>query len=186
MEQAYTPRHDRSAVYYAEDWCALRWPVWFHAIAGPALGVALLVLAVVAGAPGLGVLDSFAWFWAIGGLGMLSQNWPTGLRVDAAGIRIGGTRRAERQSLMTRLHRKPLLVAGQRSAVFICPWDATWRLAVVADRGELRDIRNRARACRGGSKFWLHSVPRGTGWTSASCRRPGWFRPGIPSRCWPR
>jgi hypothetical protein len=32
MERAYKPRHDRSAVYYAEDWRALRWPVWFYAV----------------------------------------------------------------------------------------------------------------------------------------------------------
>jgi hypothetical protein len=180
MEQAYTARHDRSAIYYTEDRCALRWPVWFHGIAAPALAITLLVLAVVAGAPGLGVLDIFAWFWAFAGLVMLAQSRPTGLRVDATGIRIGGVRRAERQSLTTRLQRKPLPVSGQRSAVFLCPWDAVWRLAVVADRGELRDIRRRARADRGGRQSWLSSIP--LGWLSAPFMRACLIIHVVPGR----
>jgi hypothetical protein len=79
----------------------------------------------------IAALWSCYWTW------QMWSNWATGIRVDQAGIRIGGVRGFERHG--PRLSRRPRLVANQRHEVFTCPWAAVSALAVT-DRADLEGL----------------------------------------------
>jgi hypothetical protein len=63
--------------------------------------------------------------------GLLYRNWPTGIRVDEAGISIGAVRSARAAC------RKPT-VSHQSWGLFTCPWQAVQGVRIVTDSGELR------------------------------------------------
>jgi hypothetical protein len=135
-------------VYYAEERCSLRWPLVFHGLFWPLLLIAsytaVLVTDNYAFLPGA-ILGIFG-CPSFGGM-HLAQDWPIGIRVDAAGIWIGGIRRAERlrarrqaQGHHIRTRGKLPRARARRRQVFFCPWDAVQRVAVVTDRKEIRKI----------------------------------------------
>lgn len=128
-----------SGLVYAEDRCALRWPLVCLGLLGSAGGASLAVVCfwlgvtttwqrgfAALGAAGVAV----SCFWTL----QLWSNWPTGIRADAAGIRIGGVRRKLDITVTARS------VLGQRHEVFACPWTAVRGIAVT-DRAGLRGLR---------------------------------------------
>jgi hypothetical protein len=127
-----------SGLVYAEDRCALRWPLVCIGLLGSAGGAALAVVCFW-----LAVITSYTrWFAVLSTIGMvvscvwtqkLWSNWPTGIRVDTAGIRIGGVRRKPHFTVPAHS------VLGQRHEVFTCPWAAV-RGVAVTDRAGLRGL----------------------------------------------
>ena len=119
---------------YAEDRCALDLPLLAVCLYGP---VALFVLCSV-----LGSIVSSDWFdclyfapvYCMVVLSLLYRNWPTGIRVDEQGVRIGavGSKAGER--------RTPT-VTHQNWAVFSCPWSGVREMFVVTDPGQVRLLR---------------------------------------------
>jgi hypothetical protein len=179
VQSRHSAGHDTGPTYYAEDRCALRWPLYLLGIAPLTLATVWMVLAGTAGQWGLFCVGDVLAGSGLAGLLLLRWNWPTGIRVDAAGIRIGGVRRAERQGLLLRLRRKPVRTYNQRDEVFTCPWDGAWRLAVVSDRHALREMFRQARACRYGDG-WGHVTP--LGWLSAPFMRAGLVIYVVPGK----
>jgi hypothetical protein len=128
-----------SGLVYAEDRCALRWPLVSIGLLGSMGGAALAVVCFW-----LAVITSYAHVFAVlSTIGMvvscvwtqkLWSNWPTGIRVDTAGIRIGGVRRKPHFTVTARS------VLGQRHEVFACPWAAVRGIAVT-DRACLHGLR---------------------------------------------
>jgi hypothetical protein len=119
---------------YAEDHCALSLPLLAMGLFGP---VALFVLCMA-----LGFTVSPEWFVAAGftpvccmvPISLLYRNWPTGIRVDERGIRIGevASNRAER--------RKPT-ITHQNWAEFSCPWSGVREMFVVTDPDQVMLLR---------------------------------------------
>lgn len=138
------------AAGYAEDRCALRWPLWFHSAVPLALAVLVFVLAILAGPAGpLAVLAAVIFTWAVVGMLALRANYRTGIRADGAGIRIGGLRRAERRaSRGLAPRRKPWRVGDQRYAVFDAPWTAVHELSLITDGPTIRYIARQAKRSR--------------------------------------
>ncbi|WP_405778134.1 hypothetical protein [Streptomyces sp. NBC_00859] len=130
-------------VYYAEERSALRWPLVFHGLFWPLLLIVSFVSLLLTDnssvfIPGviLGIFGSVG----LGGL-HLAEDRPIGLRVDGAGIWIGGIQRAERLGAHgaergTKLPR----ARAHRGQVFFCPWGAVQRVEVVTDHKEIRKI----------------------------------------------
>lgn len=140
---------DSGPAVYTESHSAMRWPVVFHGVFWLSLTAGLLSASFLFRPlqnplyAALGVCSLIA---AMGGTGLLIVNWPTGIRVDAAGIQIGGIRRAGHRG---RARARRLLPAtAQRRAVFFCPWDDLHLAQVVTDRRELRRL---SRLGRGGT-----------------------------------
>lgn len=131
------PRPGPRTVCYAEDRCALRWPLLAAGLAAPVIAVA----SVVAGA----ILVS-TWFllvlllamaaWITGGQ-LLPYAWPAGIRLDAGGVRIGGVRWADKHPGRTR-HRAT--VPHQWGQEFRCPWPGVQRIGVVTDRASIKTM----------------------------------------------
>lgn len=121
---------------YAEDRAALRWPLLLWGLVAPG---ALMLGAVV-----FGFAVSPYWFIAVVvvpglvpflvGIGLLYRNWPTGIRMDAGGVRIGAVRSA-------RAARRTPTVTHQNWGQFSCPWSGVGALRVVTEPAELRRIR---------------------------------------------
>jgi hypothetical protein len=81
---------------YAEDHRALRWPLVFHGVFWSLLIAGWLCLLGVTRDPNLSFLIAslgMGYALSTGSTGLL-VTWPTGIRIDADGIRIGGIRRA--------------------------------------------------------------------------------------------
>jgi len=141
-----------SGLLYAEDRCALRWPLVCLGLLGSAGGASLAVVCFWLGvtttwqrgfasliAAGVAV----SCFWTL----QLWSNWPTGIRVDTAGIRIGGVgRKLDDQRSAVAAHS----VLGQRHEVFACPWTAVRGIAVT-DRAGMRGLRAQLAAPRPGA-----------------------------------
>jgi hypothetical protein len=124
---------------YREARSARNWPLLTCGLFGPAAGVASCVL--------LGITVSPQWYpWALFVLfgpflipiSLLYRNWPTGIRVDEAGITIGaiGSARAAR--------RRPT-VTRQSWGLFTCPWSAVQGVRIATDRDELRQMKTAPR-----------------------------------------
>ncbi len=125
---------------YAEDGCARRrplllWGLWLPA-ALEIVVIALGVLVHPAWLIGIPVIPLLAPF-LIGGT-LLYRNWPTGIRIDGDGLRIGAVS-------STRRRPRPLSIARQNWGVFSAPWDAVATVRVVTDPEELRQLRTSAR-----------------------------------------
>ncbi|WP_405671015.1 hypothetical protein [Streptomyces sp. NBC_01530] len=126
---------------YTEERSALRWPLVFHGFFWPLLLVAsftalavtknyVFMIGVI-----LGVFGSVS----LGGL-HLAEKRPIGIRVDAAGIWIGGIQRAERMRVAGKTQKKLSRAGAQQRQVFFCPWDAVQRVEVITERKEIRKI----------------------------------------------
>lgn len=168
---------------YAEDHCALRWPLLLFGVAFPALAVALFVLAVITKDIGL-VLPIMALLIvtvATGGR-YVGLNWPTGIRLDGAGVRIGRVRHAERHP--NRKPRKKLPVpAGQCWQVFSCNWDGVKSISVVTDRETLRQLRKTVRrAPTGGSTGRVRATAGGSQGYALGMLIPPYMRAALVVR----
>jgi hypothetical protein len=91
---------------YAEDKCGLERKMIIQAIAAPVIFLVLLVPLAFAGSnaevAALLVPTLFAGFWTMLAEVSLIFIWPVGIRVDSAGIRIGGLRGWEKRQLSGR------------------------------------------------------------------------------------
>jgi hypothetical protein len=131
---------------YAEDHCALNWPMMTTGLYAPVLAVVLAIVAVVVGAPGflwpvLAFLIVTTVAWAVAGA-WLKYVWPTGIRLDGDGVRIGGVRWAERHPGRTR--DRLAIVPRQYSQVFECPWDGVRRIGVITDPKAIKAFKKNA------------------------------------------
>lgn len=144
-------------MFYAEDHCSLRWPVLFNGIVWPVLFVACVIVPAVTGNVLITYLAAIAFILCLvpgGSIIGLVTAWPTGIRIDADGIRIGGVHRAEQHPGQGPEKKLPP-VSAQRRQVFSCPWNGVQRVAVVTDRAELKKL---VRSSRG------HNTPVGILW----------------------
>lgn len=131
------PRSGAESLYYAEDYAALRWPLLAAGIAAPVIAVASAVAAIVLQNMALLVVCLLALTtWIV--RGQLSPYvWPTGIRLDEKGIRIGGVRWADQHP--GRIHPRPT-VPRQWSQEFRCSWAAVQRIGVVTDRQTIKTM----------------------------------------------
>jgi hypothetical protein len=136
-------------LYYAEDHCALRWPLLASGIFAPVMALALFVVSVVVGKGtlywvtlGAAVAALLCWT-PIQGM-LMPYVWPAGLRLDSYGVHIGGVRWAERHPGRTRRRRKRK-VAWQCAQVFSCPWDGVRRVGISRRRDRIRQLVRYAR-----------------------------------------
>jgi hypothetical protein len=87
----------RTAVNYSEDRCALRWPLVGLGLAAPVAAAVMCVIFAATISPlwliPVPFVPLFGPFLIYGGL--LYRNWPTGIRIDEQGIRIGAVRSAQ-------------------------------------------------------------------------------------------
>lgn len=127
-----------SPVPYAEQHAALRWPLLVLGLIGPITTCAgCLVLAVVMN-PGwlaAAVLVPFAPPFLMY-IPLLARNWPSGIRIDGDGVRIGAVadaRAAERSPSC----------AGQAWGRFLVPWSEIESIDVVEDPARIRQLRRR-------------------------------------------
>jgi hypothetical protein len=125
--------------FYAEDHSALRWPLVLLGIGLPLIIVASIAYGATTSEMGVMIIViPAALLWALTDARHLILVWPVGLRLDNAGIRIGGVRRRGRKS------RKKLPAPSlQGYQVFTCPWRGVTSLEVVTDRAQLRKLRRR-------------------------------------------
>lgn len=135
-------RDERPVDEYSEKHCSHRWPLMVAGLVLPAIIVLSVAWGVVAHFPAVGVI----YIPAIVLTGIfrghrLLLNWPTGIRVDAKGIEIGGVHRKRRLAARSP-RRKPPPASYQCYHLFSCPWDAVKNVKVVTDRKQLRALRN--------------------------------------------
>ncbi|MFC1431573.1 hypothetical protein ACEZDB_13055 [Streptacidiphilus sp. N1-3] len=119
---------------YAEDHSALSLSLLGTGLVGP---VALFGLCLALGftvGPGWFVGAGFTPVYCMVPISLLYRNWPTGIRVDEQGVRIGAvaSKRAE--------HRNPT-VTHQNWAVFSCPWSGVREMFVVTDPDKVMRLR---------------------------------------------
>jgi hypothetical protein len=135
-----------AAIGYAEDHCALDWPLLTSGIYAPLLAIGLFAAAVAAGITALDwvaipiAFVTAAW-WAAGGA-WLPYVWPTGIRLTGSGVRIGGLRWAERHP--GRPRPRQAIVPRQYSQVFSCPWSGVLGIGVTTDHEVLRAMKRHA------------------------------------------
>ncbi|WP_370148767.1 hypothetical protein [Streptacidiphilus sp. EB129] len=123
------------AVAYAEDRCALRWPLLAWGLIVPVLAaLTAVVLAITVNAQWLIAVPFVPMFVPfLASIGLLHRNWPTGIRIDEVGVRIGAVRSrsaAQRTPTLTR----------QNWGLFECPWQGIEGLRVVTDPKVLREL----------------------------------------------
>ena len=116
----------------------------------PTLAVAGLAVFGVTGHWGAaGVVAGLAGPWGLVAGTFLARVWPTAIRANASGIRIGACRRAERLRLRGRWPpNPPPRVVNQQHAVFECPARGVRQLAVVTNHAELAGLYKQARQYR--------------------------------------
>lgn len=128
---------------YAEDHAALR-PV--AVLLGVGMVVIVVVAAVLGGVTGQdgylvpAAIAVFVWIFSNGMY--IFVNWPTGIRIDRDGVRIGNVRRPDANT------RHAPAPSFQAYRVFSVPWAGVLTMRVVRDRGELRRL-GRSRRARG-------------------------------------
>jgi hypothetical protein len=124
---------------YAEDRCALRWPLVLCSLLSLIVTIALItdcaLEAVTTGSrfflPTSSAISPFIAYWSY----VCWSNWPTAIRVEPEGIRIGSVRGTVRQGARMLRPGTPLLPVR----VYTCPWSAVRGIA-VADRAALRPL----------------------------------------------
>ena len=154
MTAAPTPPGAGRVLLYSEDRAGLNALLISQAVTAPVLFVAACTLdpfmrrsLVVAAL--LAVVIAATGVWGISSLLMLRFIWPVGIRVDSAGIRIGGLRARERRQRSGRWPpRKPFHVGTQGRAVFTCPWEGVQALYLVGSRAELKPLIQQYRTFR--------------------------------------
>lgn len=135
------------AASYAEDRCALNWPLLTAGVYAPVLAIALFVAVLATGAsvldwPSLAILILAAFAWMACGGVWLPYLRPTGIRLDMTGVRIGGVRWAQRHP--GRVRQRTAIVPRQCSQVFGCPWNAVRGIGVTTDPAVIRVMKRNA------------------------------------------
>lgn len=125
----------QGALLYAEDHCALRWPLTAQAIGWPVLLIATIMILVITGNPAFSFLPLIPLAGTGFALITLAVNRPVGIRISETGISIGGVGRAHRG----RPGSLPA-ASAQRAQVFSCPWLAVREVEVVTGRADIRDL----------------------------------------------
>ena len=144
-------------VLYAEDHCALRWPLIFHAVFWPILLAASIIVLVVTRNPDLSFLPAIPLAGAQFGIIATVINRPVGIRITTSGVSIGGIRRPRRQHGGHHSGDPGALppATAQRTQVFSCPWPAIRHIEVVTDRGRMKEL---ARSWRNGRTMTLGTL----------------------------
>lgn len=136
-----TRQHEPGPVhaYYAEDRCALNWRLLAAGLYAPVAVIALFVVTLATPlsrawvVPLLGIM-ALVGAWVVFGQ-VLPYVWPTGIRLDTEGIRLGGVRWAERHPGRTR---SKATVPHQYGQVFTCSWDGVQRIGLTRNRKAIR------------------------------------------------
>ena len=138
---------------YAEDHSGLERRVVIQAIVAPLILIAIFIplgpanSSLLAGVLALPAV--IAAMWTIISELSLIFLWPIGIRIDSAGVRIGGLRAWERRQPSGRWPpRKPFHVGAQGRAVFTCPWPGVKELYLVRSRDELKQLNRQKSAFR--------------------------------------
>ena len=131
----------QSTVLYAEDHCALRWPLIFHATFWPILLVAASIVLIVDQNPNLSYLLTIPLAGTALGIIAAVINRATGIRITHTGVSIGGVRRQH--------HRQGTIPGGSGHCrppppsaghVFSCPWPGIRHIEVVTGRARMREL----------------------------------------------
>ena len=131
----------QSTVLYAEDHCALRWPLIFHATFWPVLLVAASIVLIVDQNPNLSYLLTIPLIGTALGIIAAVINRATGIRVTHTGVSIGGVRRQHHRRGHNPGGSKPLPPAtAQRMSVFSCPWSGIRHIELVTGRDRMREL----------------------------------------------
>jgi hypothetical protein len=136
-----------SGALYAENRCAVTWMIMVVGLYAPAVAISLVVAALIAGNQAffwiaLAILMIAVAAWVAGSGDWVRYAWPTGIRMDAAGVRIGGVRWAEKHP--GRVRTRKAIVPRQYSQVFSCPWGSVLGIGVTTDRDLLRKLNRQA------------------------------------------
>ncbi|HET9897339.1 MAG TPA: hypothetical protein VFQ44_20595 [Streptosporangiaceae bacterium] len=132
---------------YAENRSALRWPLLTAGLYAPVLGLVSFTGSLMSASPALiwlalGVLFAAVAIWIFGSGMWLRYLWPTGIRLDSDGLRIGGVSWAERHE--GRARRRAALVPWQCSQVFSCPWTGVLSIGVTTDPSAVKIMKRYA------------------------------------------
>jgi hypothetical protein len=131
----------QSTVLYAEDHCALRWPLIFHATFWPILLVAASIVLIVDKNPDLSYLLTIPLAGTALGIIAAVINRATGIRITHTGVSIGGVRRQHHRQGHHPGSSGPLPPAtAQRRYVFSCPWPGIRHIEVVTGRDRMREL----------------------------------------------
>lgn len=113
---------------YAEKRCALSWPLLLTGLLAVVVGAFLILLFGLYTFlinKAFSIAEAFALGWTIFWIRQLRSRWPTGIRVDAAVIRIGDWRALP-------------FATSESFTVFVCPWTAVRRIVMVEARHRFR------------------------------------------------
>jgi hypothetical protein len=129
----------QSTVLYAEDHCALRWPLTFHAVFWPILLIAAIAVLIVD--PNLSYLLTIPLIGTAFGIITAVINRAISIRVTRTGVSIGGVRRQHHRRGRHPGPSGPLPPAtAQRMCVFSCPWPGIRHIEVVTGRDRIQDL----------------------------------------------
>lgn len=112
---------------YVEKRAALGWRLVAVTGVGPVVFLAAAIVLTIVAA-GWSLLIAAAFLYLLFALPFLYRNWPTGIRLDEAGVHIGASKRSVR-------------VTRQNAGAFDVPWRGVTSARVVTDRRELKRIR---------------------------------------------
>ncbi|MEZ0096249.1 hypothetical protein [Streptacidiphilus sp. EB129] len=119
---------------YAEDHCALNLPLLAMGLYGPVALFALCLARGLTAGPDWFAYAAFTPVFCMAPISLLYRNWPTGIRVDERGVRIGAVASKGAE------HRNPT-VTNQNWAVFSCPWSGVREMFVVTDPDHVMRLR---------------------------------------------
>jgi hypothetical protein len=119
---------------YAEKRCALSWPLLLTGLLAVVAGVFLVLLFGLYTFlinKAFSIAEAFALGWTFFWIRQLRSRWPTGIMVDAAGIRIG-----DRRALP--------FATSESFTVFVCPWTVVRQIVLVEARNRFKRRRGAA------------------------------------------
>jgi hypothetical protein len=125
---------------YAEDRAALRPVAVLLGVGMLVVLVAAAVLGGVTGQQGFLLVAAVALIvWIFSNSMYIFVNWPTGIRIDRDGVRIGNVRRPDAN------RRRPPAPSFQAYRIFTVPWAGVLSMRVVRDRHELKQLARTSR-----------------------------------------
>lgn len=125
---------------YAEDRAALRPGVVLLGIGMPVIVVLAVVLGGVTGSEAYLAPAAVALFvWIFTNSMRIFVHWPTGIRIDQGGVRIGNVRQPDAN------RRHPPAPSFQAYRVFSVGWPGVLSMRIVRDRDELRRLAKQSR-----------------------------------------
>ena len=144
---------------YAEDRAALRPMLVILGVGLPVIVVVCAVTGGITGQTGLIAPAAIALIaWVFTNSMRVFVHWPTGIRIDEAGVRIGNVHRREPNP-----RRRPPAPSFQAYQVFSVPWSGVLELRVSTNRHELRQLSRQSRrastkgaTARGGMAIGLY------------------------------